>query len=108
MNTNTETTTTTKEQNGKVKDAFATVGKIAEAGLDLGVLKMKLDNAVDEAVVEAERIARRGKHLVEDTVDETTYFIKKNPWRSVGYAAGAGLGIGLLIGIVAVRQTKAR
>ena len=104
---NTNTATTVNEPNGKVKEAFDAVGKIAEAGLDLGVLKKKLENAVDEAAIDAERIARHGKYMVEDAVDETTYFIKKNPWRSVGYAAGAGLGVGLLIGIATMRPRKA-
>jgi ElaB/YqjD/DUF883 family membrane-anchored ribosome-binding protein len=99
-------TTTVNENNTMVRDAFDTVGKIAEAGLDFGVLKKKLENAVDEAALDAERIAKRGKHIAEDAIDDTTYFIKKNPWRSVGYAVGAGLGVGLLIGMLVNRPGK--
>ena len=101
MNTN---TTTVKEHNGKILE---TVGTIAEAGLDFGILKKKLENAVDEAALDAKRVANRGKHVVEDAVDDSTYFIKKNPWRAVGYAAGAALGIGLLMGLIAARPLKA-
>ena len=98
-----ETQTATRENNSKVKHAFDAIGDIAEAGLDLGLLKKKIENAVDEAVIDAERLARRGKYAVEDAVDDSTHYIKKNPWQSVGYAAGAGLGIGLLLGIVIAR-----
>jgi ElaB/YqjD/DUF883 family membrane-anchored ribosome-binding protein len=100
---NTQTTTTVNETNDKVKKAFSAVGEIAEAGLDLGLLKKKIETAVDEAVIDAERLARRGRHAFEDAVDDSTHYIKKNPWQSVGYAAGAGLGVGLLLGIVIAR-----
>jgi len=103
MNTN---ATTAKEPNGKIRQAFETVGTIAEAGLDLGVLKKKLESAVDEASLDARRIAKHGKHAVEDMFGDTTYWIKKNPWQTVGYAAGAGLGIGLLIGVLATRPKR--
>ena len=99
-------TTTVNENNPMVREAFDTVGKIAEAGLDFGILKKKLDNAVDEAALDAQRIAKHGKHAVGDAVDDTTYWIKKNPWQSVGYAAGAGLGIGLVVGAIAARSNR--
>jgi ElaB/YqjD/DUF883 family membrane-anchored ribosome-binding protein len=86
-----------------VKDALKAVSDIAEVGLDLGILKKKIENAVDEAVVDAERMAKRGKHMVEDVVDDSTYYIKRNPWQSIGYAAGAGLGLGLLLGVIIAR-----
>jgi len=105
MNTN---TATVNKNNSVARDAIDTVGKIAEAGLDFGVLKKKLENAVDEAALDAERISRHGKHAIEDGIDDTTYWIKKNPWQSVGYAAAAGMGVGLLIGTIATRPTKAR
>ncbi|MBV9215903.1 MAG: DUF883 family protein [Acidobacteria bacterium] len=98
---NTQTTTT--ENNTKLKNALHTAGEIAEVGIDLGVLKKRIESAVDEAVFDADRLAKRGKHMVEDAVDDSTYYIKKNPWQSVGYAAGAGLGVGLLLGILVAR-----
>ena len=99
------TQTATNDNNTKVRDAFVAVGEIAEAGLDLGVLKKRIENAVDEAVLDAERLARHGKYMAEDVFDDTTHFIKKNPWQSVGYAAAAGLGIGLLAGWAVTRRS---
>ena len=93
------------ENKSRVREALETAGKIADAGLDVGVLKKRLETAVEEAVIDAERIAKRGRHAVEDTVEDTTYWIKKNPWRSVGYAAGAGLGVGIIAGLFMKRRS---
>ena len=66
--------------------------------LDFTPLKKRLENAVEDVVREAERMAKHGRHAVEDVRDDTTYWIKKNPWQSVQYAAGAAFGVGLCIG----------
>jgi ElaB/YqjD/DUF883 family membrane-anchored ribosome-binding protein len=81
-----------------MSDALQTAGKIAGAGIDLGLLKKRLDHAVEDVVLEAERMAKHSRRSVEDAVEDTTYWIKKNPWQSVGYAAGAAFGIGLCLG----------
>jgi dienelactone hydrolase len=67
---NTQATTNT-ENNSRVREALETAGKIADVGLDVGVLKKRLENAVDDATAEAERLAKRGRHAVEDIVDDT-------------------------------------
>ncbi len=50
-------------------------------------------------------MAKHGRRAIEDTIDDTTYLIKKNPWQSVGYAAGAGLGVGLVAGWLITRRS---
>lgn len=97
--------TTHKEGNGLVNGALETVGNIGEVGIDMAILKKKLTNAVDDAIVDAERMAKHGRRAIEDTIDDTTYLIKKNPWQSVGYAAGAGLGVGLVAGWLITRRS---
>ena len=101
---NTQTTTNT-DNKSRVREALETAGKVAGVGLDVGVLKKRLENVVDDATADAERLAKRGRHAVEDIVDDTTYLIKKNPWRSVGYAAGAGLGVGVIAGWLMTRRS---
>ena len=86
------------ETSSRMSDVLQTAGKIAGAGIDLGLLKKKLDHAIEDTVLEAERMAKHGRRSVEDAVEGTTYWIKKNPWQSVGYAAGAAFGIGLCLG----------
>lgn len=89
--------TVNNESNARMS-ALETAGKIAEIGVDFGLLKKRLENAVEDAVLEAERMAKHGKHAMEDVMEDTTYWMKKNPWQSVGYAAGAAFGIGLCVG----------
>lgn len=86
------------ETNSRMSDALQTAGKIAEVGVDFRLLKKRLENAVEDAVLEAERMAKHGRRAMEDVMEDTTYRIKKNPWQSVGYAAGAAFGIGLCAG----------
>lgn len=100
------TQTVNNETNARMGHALETAGKIAAAGVDFGLLKKKLEHAVEDAVLEAERIAKHGRHAVEDVVEDTTYCIKKNPWQAVGFAAGAGLGIGLCVGWFASRLSS--
>ena len=90
--------TVNNETNTRMSHALETAGKIAEAGVDFGLLKKKLEHAVDDAVLEAGRMSKHGRHAAEDMVEDATYCIKKNPWQAVGFAAGAGLGIGLCVG----------
>lgn len=99
---NTETVVNGKNSS-TVREALDTVGRIAEAGVDVGVLKKRIENAVDDAMVDAERAAKRAKYAFDDTVEDTTHWIKTNPWPSVGYAAAAGLSIGLLAGVLIAR-----
>ena len=86
------------ETNSRMSDALETAGKIAEVGANFRLLKKRLENAIDDAVLETERMAKHGKRAMEDVMEDTTYWVKKNPWQSVGYAAGAAFGIGLCVG----------
>src|SRR5688572_2142891 len=97
-------TTVNAEEKSRLKEAIETAGRIAETGIDVVALKKRVEYAVEDAVMDAERIAKHGKHAVEDVVEDATYYIKKNPWQSVGYAAGAALGVGFLAGWLVTRR----
>ena len=103
----TQTTVNLKEKN-RLTEVLETAGKIAETGIDVAALKKRVEYAVEDAVMDAERLAKRGKHAAEDVVEDATYYSKKNPWQSVGYVAGAALGVGLLAGILMTRRTSER
>ena len=100
--------TTTETVNGKTKlqETLEAAGRVAEIGIDVTALKKKVEFAVEDAVLDAQRLAKRGKHKLEDVVDDTEHLIKKNPWQSVGYVFGAGLGIGLFTGLLLTRRTN--
>ena len=72
-----------------MSNALETAGKIAELGVDFRLLKKRLGNAVDDAVLEAERMEKHGRRAMEDVREDTTHWIKKNPWQSIGYVAGS-------------------
>lgn len=97
--------TINSETNSRMSEALETAGKIAEVGVDFRLLKKRLENAVEDAVLEAERMAKHGRRAMEDVMEDTTYRIKKNPWQSVGYAAGAAFGIGLCAGWFTSRRS---
>lgn len=100
--------TINSETRSRMSDVLETAGKIAEVGVDFSLLKKRLGNTVDDAVLEAERMAKHGRRAMEDVMDDTTYWIKKNPWKSVGYVAGAAFGIGLCLGWFTLRVCPRR
>ena len=100
--------TVTKENHSRMTDALETAGKMVEFGIDFGLMKKRLENAVEDAVMEAEQMAKHGRRAMENVKEDTTYWIKKNPWQSVGYAAGAAFGIGMCLGWFTSRRRPAR
>lgn len=97
-------TTETTVDNGAVKNALETAGKVATAIVDLELLKKKVEYAVEDAVVDARRMAKKGRYAVEDVIDDAAYRIKKAPLRSAGYLFGAGLGLGMFTGWMLTRR----
>lgn len=90
--------------NGKGRFDGVLEKKIAAVALDVDLLKKKVEYAVEDAVIDAQRLAKQGRHVMEDMVDDTAYFIKKEPFKSVGIAALAGLGMGVLTGWLISRK----
>jgi ElaB/YqjD/DUF883 family membrane-anchored ribosome-binding protein len=99
-------TAVNSEEKNRLKEVFETAGTIAETGIDIAALKKRVEYAVEDAVMDAERIAKHGKHAMEDAIEDATYYIKKNPWQSVGYTAGAGLCLGLFSGWLLTRRSN--
>ena len=60
--------------------------------------KVLLDDVVDDGKLKVQRTFKRGYVAVEDCIEDTTYFIKRHPWQSVGTALGLGAVVGLLAG----------
>ena len=71
------------------------------------LLKKKVEFAVEDAVLEAQHLAKAGKYAVDDMIEDTAHLIKKNPWQAIGYAAGAGLGVGVFAGWLISRRAPA-
>lgn len=65
-----------------------------------------IDDVIDDGKHKVERTVKRGRVAVEDCVEDTTYFIKRHPWESVGIAVGVGTLVGLLAGWVTTRTCR--
>lgn len=59
-----------------------------------------------DAVEEAKRAIAKGKHQFEDMRDTATFKIKKAPLASVGVGFAAGILLGALFGMVAMKVAK--
>ena len=67
------------------------------------------ENVTDKAKVLCNDVLENGKHTMERTfkrgmlateycIEDTTHFIKRHPWQSVGTAVGIGAVLGLFAG----------
>lgn len=65
--------------------------------------KELINDAFGDGKHKLERTFKRGMVATEECVEDTTFFIKRHPWQSVGTAAGIGAVIGLLAGWQASR-----
>jgi ElaB/YqjD/DUF883 family membrane-anchored ribosome-binding protein len=66
---------------------------------DAGMKKVeKLTDRVEDAMLEANRTARRFRFAAEDKLDQGRYQIKQNPVAAVAIAGVAGIFLGFLAG----------
>jgi ElaB/YqjD/DUF883 family membrane-anchored ribosome-binding protein len=75
------------------------------------LMKSMARDAGEEGVYAAKRVLRRvqrGVERVRDLTDEAAYRVKREPFKAVGIAAGAGLLIGVVAGWMAIRAGRKR
>ena len=65
-----------------------------------------INDVIDDGKRKARRTAKRAVVAAEECVEDTTYYIKRHPWQSVGLAAGFGVGAGLLASWVLSHPTR--
>ena len=87
-----------------------TMENVTDAAINLAHLthqvakaKVLIDDVIDDGKRQVERTAKRGFVAVEDCIEDTTYFIKRHPWQSVGTALGLGTAMGLFVGWLTTR-----
>ncbi len=66
--------------------------------------KLLAEDLVEIGKRKAQRLVRRGYEAGEDYLDDTTHYIKHNPWQGVGIALGVGLTLGFLSGFLSRRR----
>jgi len=65
--------------------------------------KVRINDVIEDGKHKVERSFRRGIIATEECVEDTTFFIKRHPWQSVGTAVGIGAVVGLFAGWQASR-----
>ncbi len=70
--------------------------------------KVLVNDVIEECKHKVERTFKRGFVAAEDCIEDTTHFIKRHPWQSLGVAVGAAAVVGLLAGWQAGRVCERR
>lgn len=71
---------------------------VEQSGETLTATRSKLQSKLAEAKVKMKEIEETVVDKTREAAKATDNYVRENPWRSVGIAAGAGLIVGLLIG----------
>jgi len=69
-------------------------------------LKTAASHAVEDAVTEAKRFAKRSRYAAEDLREDATHRIKRDPLRSVAFGFALGLSLGALVVGVAMHEAS--
>ena len=89
-----------------VENGRSTGFEFANLAARLAEGKTMAEDFAEMGRTKAQRLIRRGREAGEDCLDDTTHYIKHNPWQSVGIAAGVGVFSGLLFGWTCSRVCK--
>jgi ElaB/YqjD/DUF883 family membrane-anchored ribosome-binding protein len=80
--------------------------RLMEVGGELSRLKTEASQAVEDGMIAARRLAKRGRAATEDLVDDAAYRIKHDPIRSVAMGLAIGFGLGALVVWLATRNVR--
>ena len=95
------------KKNGVLKNAVDLAERIVPVALNVDRLKERATLAIEDGMVDAKRMVKRGVYAAEDLVEDTAHRIKKDPFASVGITFGVGMGLGIFVGWLISRKTKA-
>jgi ElaB/YqjD/DUF883 family membrane-anchored ribosome-binding protein len=71
---------------------------LPDLGQQVAKAKVLANDVIENGKHKAERTLKRGIIATEECIEDTTYFIKRHPWQSVGTAVGIGAVVGLFAG----------
>ena len=80
--------------------------RLMEVGGEVSRLKTEASQAVEDRMIAARRLAKRGRAATEDLIDDAAYHIKHQPLRSVAMGLAIGFGLGALIVWLATRDAR--
>ena len=91
-------------QTATVQNGKSTGFKLANLTAKAAEGKLLAEDLVEMGKRKAQRMIRHGYEATEDCLDETTHYIKHNPWQSVGVALGIGVALGFIAGMLSRRS----
>jgi ElaB/YqjD/DUF883 family membrane-anchored ribosome-binding protein len=94
------------ETNSLIGKAMHVGERLVEVGGGASRLKTAASHAVEDAVTEAKRFAKRGRYAAEDLMEDAAHRVKHDPLRSVALGFAIGLSMGALAVWVATREAK--
>jgi ElaB/YqjD/DUF883 family membrane-anchored ribosome-binding protein len=94
------------DKNGLLGKARHVGERLAEVGGEVSRLKTEASQAVEDAVTEAKRLAKRSRYAAEDLIEDATHHIKRDPLRSVAMGLAIGFGLGALVVLLATRNAR--
>ena len=84
------------EKSGLLGKAMHVGERLVEVGGEADRLKTAASHAVEDAVTEAKRFAKRGRYAAEDLMEDAAHRVKRDPLRSVAFGFVLGLSLGAL------------
>src|SRR5919108_6086619 len=70
--------------------------RLVEMGGEASRLTAAASGAVEDAMTEAKRLAKRSRYAAEDLIKDAAHRVKRDPLRSVALGLAIGLGMGAL------------
>ena len=96
------------DEGNLLKKAKRVGEQVAQVAAEASRLTDAASHAVEAAMTEVKRVAKRSRYASKDLVDETAHRIKHDPLRSVAIGFAIGLGVGMLTAWLAVRSEGRR
>jgi ElaB/YqjD/DUF883 family membrane-anchored ribosome-binding protein len=77
---------------------------IAETAEEAARLRSAVVHAIEDGVENARRIAKRGKNIAEDVIDDAETSVRHHPLTTVGVATLSAFTVGALVGFLLGRK----
>ena len=77
---------------------------IAETAEEAARLRNAVVHAIEDGIEDARRIAKRGRTIAEDVIDDAETSVRHHPLTSVGVATLGAFTIGALVGFLLGRK----
>jgi ElaB/YqjD/DUF883 family membrane-anchored ribosome-binding protein len=94
------------ENNSLLEKAMHVGERLAELRGDAARLKTAASHAVEDAVTDVKRFAKRGRYAAEDLMEDAAHRVKHDPLRSVASGFALGFTIGALAVWLATREAS--